>query len=205
MTVADVAAVIHAVRQRSAPKVSIASMQRPHANKTKGKHSPKAVTIGKPKKRQGLTDDQRATLRTQWESGTDAKVIAARLKITTALLYYYVQSNGWKRPAKAKPLNPKSGAAAPAAGAPTKQPVGEQLRQEAPEEMVMRPPRNDGLVGRRWCVNGLRGSAGLLSGNRRIDGADDEMRAGVRLLRPVGAWVLCRGAVGRRLAAASDR
>lgn len=126
---ADVDAVIHAVRQRSAPKVSVAEITRPRGNGTKAKPAAKASSNGKGRSRVGLTDDQRATLRAQWESGTGAKIIAARLKITTALLYYYVKTNGWKRPGTAKASRPNPGVAAPpAAAAPT--PKGDKLSGE---------------------------------------------------------------------------
>jgi len=122
---ADVDAVIHAVRQRSAPKGSIASIQRPRANGTKRKPVAKAAPAGKTK-RQGLSDDQLVTLKTQYADGTPANQIAARLKITKALLYYYVKTRGFKRKEKQKP-GPKTGAAAvPAAAAPTER-MGEKL------------------------------------------------------------------------------
>lgn len=112
---ADVDAVIDAVRQRAAPKVAIADLRQTRSNGTK-----KTAPAGKAKRRVGLTDDQLATLKTQYAHGTDVAAIAARLQISTANLYYYVKSRGFKR-GKEKTSRPNPGAA------PVQEQAGTQL------------------------------------------------------------------------------
>ena len=107
---ADVDAIIDAVRKRAGPKVAIADVTR--AAPMKGPRS------GAKRKRAGkLTDEQLAKMRAQFERGVNAKEIGKAFGVTDSAVYLRANALGWKRP--------KRGAAA--AAAPVKPPAGEQL------------------------------------------------------------------------------
>lgn len=117
---ADVDAVIETVRQRAAPKVSVAALQRPRAKPSKN---------GAPKQGQGIKVDPAtlAPLREQYERGVPVAVIAKKVGKTASTIYGYASVYKWRRPGVEEKLSrPNPGAAAsPAAAAPI-----EQTREE---------------------------------------------------------------------------
>jgi hypothetical protein len=103
---ADVDAVIDAVRRRSAPKVRIADV-------SKGTlPARKAAKNGKRDGRSTLTDAQLKAMREQFERGDSAEAIGKKFGVTDSAVYLRAKKGGWKRP------NPGA-AASPAAAAPT--------------------------------------------------------------------------------------
>ena len=109
---ADVDAVIDAVRQRSAPKVRVSDL-------AKGTPSAKRNGAKGGRASSAETDQARAKARKLYETGVAVEVIGKQLGRSGQTIYGWASVGKWKRP------NP--GAAAPAAAAPAKTPAGEQL------------------------------------------------------------------------------
>lgn len=118
---ADVDAVIDAVRQRAAPKVSVADIQRPHGNGTKGKRAPKSSTKGR-----GVDAQVLARIRQQYEAGVPIKQIKEARGHSGNWVYQLASDGKWKRP------NPGA-AAKPAAAAPKGEQLSGNVRCTNPE------------------------------------------------------------------------
>ena len=99
---ADVDAVIATVRQRSAPKVSLADVVKPTPTRKA------AATNGKRDGRSTLTDVQLTAMRERFERGDSAKVIGKKFGVTNSAVYLRAKQGGWKRPkAPAEPKGEK--------------------------------------------------------------------------------------------------
>lgn len=119
---ADVDAVLAAIRKRAAPAVGIyvETKSRPTNGRTPSKKAP-AKAAAKPAAQTGkLSPDQVVRMGEMFEAGKPVDEIAKRFKVTDAGVYYYAKSRKWKRP------NPGV-AAPPAAAAPVATPAGQQL------------------------------------------------------------------------------
>jgi len=102
---ADVDAVIHAVRQRQAPNGSVVKPTK--ARKTAAK--PKSN--GKADGRSRITEAQLVEMQKLYERGDDASAIGKKFGVTNSAVYLRAKAGRWQRP--------KSGAtASPAAAAP---------------------------------------------------------------------------------------
>jgi len=108
--VADVDAVIHAVRQRAAPKVSIADVQRPRANGSKKSGAGKVGSNTRASSED--TDKAKAAAKKRYERGDGVNDIAKDSGRSVQTIYGWASAGAWKRP------NPGA-AASPAAAAPT--------------------------------------------------------------------------------------
>lgn len=124
---ADIDAVIAAVRQRANGDAPPAPKKAKRAKKLKSAPSPQHAK-GNGTGQDKITPDQLATMRTQFEAGVKVGEICKRVGVSDATVYNRAKAGHWKRPGKAKATRPNLGvAASPAAAAPAQQTAGTQL------------------------------------------------------------------------------